>query len=113
MPIAAEIKRLRKLSPGELADEAGAAKATTDAIKDEVIRRGLRRADGIWWKLALSPPSVSNRTDRARLLEALDISDDEVVARFTTPTETDWRLTCTARKIRAAEVVPIRAQKVG
>jgi hypothetical protein len=106
MPLNPEIKRLRKLSPAALADESGAAKATTEAIKDEMIRRDLRRADGAFWKIALSPPSVSNRTDRARLLEALDITDEEFVVRFTSPTETDWRLTCTPRKIRRPKWCP-------
>src|SRR5580700_2626390 len=41
MPLDPEIKRLRKLSPAALADEAGALKAKTEAIKDEAIRRGL------------------------------------------------------------------------
>ena len=40
MPLDPEIKRLRKLSPAALADEAGALKARTEAIKDEAIRRG-------------------------------------------------------------------------
>ena len=36
----AETKRLRALSPAQLADEAGAAKSQTEAIKAEAIRRG-------------------------------------------------------------------------
>ena len=46
MPLDAEAKRLRKLSPAALADEAGALKAKTEAIKDEAIRRGLHKAEG-------------------------------------------------------------------
>ena len=49
MPLDPEIKRLRKLSPAALADEAGALKAKTEAIKDEAIRRGLHKAEGQFW----------------------------------------------------------------
>jgi hypothetical protein len=104
MPLDPEAKRLRKLSPGLLADEAGALKARTEAIKDEAIRRGLRKADGELWKLSLSPPGESNRTDRARLLQVLGISEAQFISRFCSPTHTDWRITITARKVpRAAE----------
>src|SRR5436190_15151441 len=113
MPLDPDLKRLRKLSPADLADEAGAAKAKTEAIKDEAIRRGLHRAEGASWKISLSPPGKSNRTDRARLLAVLGISEIEFVSRFTSPANTDWVMRCTARKIqRAAEgPVSVRAKK--
>ena len=41
-----EAKRLRKLSPGELANEIGALEARHDVLKAEAIRRELRRAEG-------------------------------------------------------------------
>ena len=107
MPLDAEAKRLRKLSPAALADEAGALKAKTEAIKDEAIRRGLHKAEGQFWRLA--PPGHSNRTDKSRLLAVLGISEIEYIARYTSPIHTDWVMRCTARKIpRAAEepVVP-------
>jgi len=89
---------------GPLADEAGALKAKTEAIKDEAIRRGLKKAEGEFWKLALSPPGESNRTDKSRLLAVLGISEIEYIARYTSPIHTDWVMKCTARKIpRAAE----------
>ncbi len=110
MALDPEVKRLRKLSPAELADEAGAAKAKTEAIKDEAIRRGLRRAEGEVWKLALSPPGESNRTDKARLLQVLGISEAEFVSRFTSVTHTDWRMTCTAKKIPRAAEEPAQAK---
>ncbi len=102
MPLDPEIKRLKKLSPAALADEAGAMKARTEAIKDEAIRRGLTKAEGQFWKLALTPPSISNRTDKARLLAVLGISESEYVTRFTSPTRTDWTMRCTARKVLRA-----------
>jgi hypothetical protein len=103
-----EIKRLRKLSPAALADEAGALKAKTEAIKDEAIRRGLHKADGQFWKLALTPPGQSNRTDKSRLLAVLGISESEYVTRFTSPAQTDWVMRCTARKVlRTAEQEPV------
>ena len=37
----AEAKRLRKLSPGDLADEIGVLEARVDALKGEAIRREL------------------------------------------------------------------------
>jgi len=98
----AEVKRLRKLSAGALADEAGALKERTEAIKDEAIRRGLRKAEGALWKLALSPPGTSNRTDRALLLQVMGLTENEYLARFTTATQTDWVMRCTARKIPRA-----------
>ena len=108
MPLDAEAKRLRKLSPAALADEAGALKAKTEAIKDEAIRRGLKKAEGQFWKLALTPPGQSNRTDKSRLLGFLGFSEDEYVMRFTTPTQTDWVMRCTARKaLRTAEQEPV------
>jgi hypothetical protein len=52
----------------------------------------------------LSPPGESNRTDRARLLQVMGISESEFVARFCSPVHTDWVMRCTARKMpRAAE----------
>jgi hypothetical protein len=113
MALDPEVRRLRKLSPSALADEAGALKAKTEAIKDEAIRRGLRKAQGEFWKLALSPPGTSNRTDKPRLMAVLGISENEYEARFTSPVDTGWVMRCTARKIpRTAEepvVVPMRA----
>src|SRR6202045_3437917 len=108
MPLDAEAKRLRKLSPAALADEAGALKAKTEAIKDEAIRRGLKRAEGQFWNLALTPPGQSNRTDKSRLLAVLGISESEYVTRFTSPTQTDWVMRCTPRKVlRTAERDPV------
>ena len=108
MPLDPEIKRLRTLSPAALADEAGALKAKTEAIKDEAIRRGLKKAEGQFWKLALTPPGQSNRTDKSRLLMFLAMSESEYETRFTNPTQTDWVMRCTARKVlRTAEQEPV------
>jgi hypothetical protein len=108
MPLDPEIKRLRKLSPAALADEAGALKAKTEAIKDEAIRRGLKKAEGQFWKLALTPPGQSNRTDKSRLLAVLGISESEYVSWYTSPVQTDWVMRCTARKVlQTAEQEPI------
>jgi hypothetical protein len=108
MPLDAEAKRLRKLSPAALADEAGALKAKTEAIKDEAIRRGLKKAEGQFWKLSLSPPGESNRTDKSRLLAVLGISEIEYIARYTSIVHTDWVMRCTARKVlRTGEQEPV------
>jgi hypothetical protein len=118
MQMDAETKRLRKLSPAALADEAGALKAGTEAIKNEAIRRGLHKAEGQFWKLSLSSPSQSNRTDKARLLAVLGISEAEYVSRYTSAVPTDWVMRCTPRKVlRTAELEPVvpppaKAQRV-
>jgi hypothetical protein len=44
----------------------------------------------------------------SRLLAVLGISESEYVTRFTSPTQTDWVMRCTARKVlRAAEQEPV------
>src|SRR5580704_9276069 len=64
--------------------------------------------EGQFWKLALTPPGQSNRTDKSRLLAVLGISESEYVTRFTSPTQTDWVMRCTARKVlRAPEQEPV------
>jgi hypothetical protein len=56
----------------------------------------------------LSPPGESNRTDRARLLQVMGISESEFVARFCSLVHTDWVMRCTARKVlRVAEQDPV------
>ena len=61
-------------------------------------------------QLALTPPGQSNRTDKSRLLAVLGISESEYVTRFTSPTQTDWVMRCTARKVlRLPEDLPIKA----
>jgi hypothetical protein len=45
-PLDPETKRLRRRSPGALADEALALEKRIDAIKDEAIRRRLKTAEG-------------------------------------------------------------------
>ena len=49
-----EIKRLRRLSPGDLADEAFILKTRIDAIKEEAVRRGLKTAEGQAGRITLS-----------------------------------------------------------
>jgi hypothetical protein len=48
------------------------------------------------------------RTDKSRLLAVLGISESEYVTRFTSPTQTDWVMRCTPRKVlRTAERDPV------
>ena len=56
-----ETKRLRRLSPGALADEIGALEARVDALKAEAIRRELRRAEGEDYRITLTPPGTAGR----------------------------------------------------
>jgi hypothetical protein len=45
---------------------------------------------------------------QGRLLAVLGISESEFVSRFTSPIQTDWKMTCTAKKVlRAAEQEPV------
>jgi hypothetical protein len=70
-----EAKRIRKLSDGDLADEVGALKATITALEEEAIRRGLRRAEGADFKITLTPPGTSQRTDKPLLLRRAPFFD--------------------------------------
>jgi hypothetical protein len=61
-------------------------------------------------------PDTAPRAQFSRLLAVLGISESEYVTRFTSPTQTDWVMPCTARKVlRAAEqetvVLPPKAQR--
>jgi hypothetical protein len=98
-----EAKRLRKLTDGALADEVGALKASIAALEEEAIRRGFRRAVGEHFKITLTPPGTSQRTDKPLLLRVLGITENEYTARFCHPVQTGWRLTCNAiRKFATA-----------
>ena len=73
----------------------------------------LKKAEGQFWKLALTPPGHSNRTDKSRLLAVLGISESEYVTRFTSPAQTDWVMRCTPQKVlRTAEQEPVVQQIV-
>ena len=98
-----EAKRLRRLTDGQLVDEIGELDERHEALKAEAIRRELRRAEGALFKITLTPPGTSQRTDKKKLLEVLGMSEGEYSARFCYAVHTGWRLTCTAlRKLAAA-----------
>ena len=97
-PTTTASNRLELLSPAGLADEAGRLHDALDAVKSEAIRRGLRTAEGGAWRIALSPPAETMRTDKPLLLRVLGITAAEFAARFCRPVRTDWRLTVTHRK---------------
>jgi hypothetical protein len=94
-----EIKRLRRLSPGDLADEAFILKTRIDAIKEEAVRRGLKTAEGQAGRITLSPPGTQERSDRALLLQVLGIAESEFITRFCRQVKTDWRLTINPRRV--------------
>jgi hypothetical protein len=94
-PLEPEVKRLRSLAPGELADEAGAAHAALARIKEEAIRRNLRRIDGALFRLTLSEPGRHMRLDRKRLEQ---VYGAKVIALYCFEVATDWVMRCTARK---------------
>ena len=101
-PLDAETKRLRKLSPGELADEAGAVKAAIadleeklDAYKAEGIRRDLREADGQLFRLTFTPPGIRIAIDGALLREVMG---HPFVSHFSKQNVVDWIMRCSARK---------------
>ena len=97
-----ETKRLRKLKPGELADEAGALKAAIgdlaeklEAYKHEGIRRGLDEAEGQLFRLTFIPPGIRTAID-GRLLRA--VMGDPFVDHFSKESQVDWIMRCSARK---------------
>jgi hypothetical protein len=98
----ADAKRLRKVAPGYLADQIGALEARIEVLKAEAIRRELRRAEGEAYRIVLTPPGTSQRTDKPLLLQVLGITAAEYAARFCNPVHTGWRLTCTALRKDAA-----------
>jgi hypothetical protein len=89
------MSELRGLSPGQLADQAGALKARLGAIKQEMILRDVTRAEGNLFRLALSPPSRQNRFDRDAFER--DYGAD-FLARFCHEIDTGWVMRVTARK---------------
>jgi len=96
-----ETKRLHALSGAALADEIGDHQTAIEALKAEAIRRGRLRVEGVAYRIVLSPPGISQRTDKKTLLAFLGISETEFTSRFTHAVQTGWRLTCTPlRKVR-------------
>jgi hypothetical protein len=65
-----------------------------DALKAEAIRCEIRRAEGEDFRITLTPPGISQRTDKPLLLWVLGIAEAEYTARFCHPVQTGWRLTC-------------------
>jgi len=98
-PLDPAVKRLRRLAPGDLADEAFILKARIEAIKDEAIRRGLKTAEGQAGRITLSPPGTQQRSDRDVLLTVLGITEAEFISRFCRRVKTDWRLTITPLRV--------------
>jgi hypothetical protein len=101
-PLDPELKRVRKLSPGELADEVGAVKAQIsdleaklDGYKADAIRRGLVEADGKLFRLAFSPLTPRLQLD-GKLLRA--VFGDPFVDHFSRSVMVDWVMRCSARK---------------
>jgi hypothetical protein len=101
LPLSLEAARRRKLTNGQLADEIGGLQRRLDELKAEAIRRELSRAEGLDYRIVLSPPGEQQRTDKSKLLEVMGISASEFAARFCYPVHTGWRLTCT--KLRRSE----------
>ena len=109
-----ETKRLHALSPAALADEIGDHQTAIEALKAEAIRRELLRVEGVSYRIVLSPPSTSQRTDKAKLLEVLGITAAEFTSRFTHTVQTGWRLTCTPlRNLAAAAKLALQRPQTG
>lgn len=97
-----EIKRLRRLSAGDLADEVGAVKAkladleaTLDGYKTEVVRRDLREVDGKLFRLTLSEPGSRVMVDSVLLRRVMG---DAFADHFSRTIATDWMMRCVARR---------------
>jgi hypothetical protein len=83
--------------------------AATDPSPDRRGRRGPRLA-----ALAIAATAVGGAIYGGILsrvdAEKLAMSESEYVTRFTSPTQTDWVMRCTARKVlRLPEDLPIKA----
>lgn len=100
-PLDPEIKRLRRLSPGELADEVGGLKAQIADLeaallsrKTEAIRRGIEAADGQLFHLTLTPPTQQLRIDGATIRRVMG---DQFADHFSRACDSDWVMRCFAR----------------
>ena len=100
-PLDPEIKRLRALTDGELADAVGAIRAEIaageerlQAYKTEAVRRDLREADGTLFRVTLTPPGMQMRLD-AKLLR--QVFGDPFADHFSRVVNTDWVMRCFAR----------------
>jgi hypothetical protein len=101
-PLDPEIKRLRKLSAGDIADEVGALKAQLaalderlDAYKAEGIRRELREAEGKLFRLTFTEPGQCQTIDGQLLRRVMG---EAFVDHFSRVFATDWIMRCSARK---------------
>jgi hypothetical protein len=97
-----EVKRLRALTNGELADAVGAVKAEIaehenrlETYKAEAVRRDLREADGALFHVTLTPPGTSVRIDSKLLRQVMG---DPFADHFSRAVSTDWMMRCSARK---------------
>jgi hypothetical protein len=90
-----EVKRLRGLPSGDLADEAGRLKAALAHIKDEAVRRDLRRAEGALFRLTMIPPGRQVRLDRKAVVDKFGAAE---IAACCYEIDTDWVMRCSARK---------------
>jgi hypothetical protein len=97
-----EVKRLHRLSAGELSDEVGTIKAEIadceaklEALKAEAVRRQLTEADGRLFRVTLSAPTTGSRIDTSLLRKVMG---DAFVDHFSKLTEIGWSLRCFARK---------------
>jgi hypothetical protein len=110
-PLDAETKRLRSMTPGQIADEVGALKASLatvdeqiETLKLEFQRRKLLEASGALFDITMSPPGERAMLDRAALVA--DFGEEAVKRRWTKMTTgTSWTLRCFARKQRAKAAI--------
>jgi hypothetical protein len=105
-PLDPVTKRLRGMTPAQLADEVGAKKAEIalvneqlEAIKGECVRRGIGAAEGTLWDISVSPPGERTTIDKGMLTTVFGVPFVEHFSK-TTMGE-NWTLRCTARKQRA------------
>ena len=104
-PLDAETKRLRSMTPAQLADEVGTRKATIadvneqlEVIKQECIRRSLTSAEGTLFDITLSPPGERTSIDKDMLATVFGVP---FIEHFSKKTMTEsWTLRCTAKKQR-------------
>jgi len=106
-PLDAETKRLRGMTPGQIADEAGSIKAQIadrnerlDALKAEAVRQKITEANGDLFRITLSPPGEQLRLDTAMIRAAFN--PEFIDTHLSKSTETGWVLRVAARIDAAA-----------
>jgi hypothetical protein len=93
-----ETRRLRALTTPQLADEYGRGSAQLDRLKAEAVRREVKRAEGLEYRLSLTPPGESERFDRPAFEK---LHGRTLLLPFLRQVAHGWSLRCYPKRPRA------------